>query len=108
MALRLCWSASDRWAGRITALAVAAALVLVGIHSPIDPEKLIWPALILLALATALGAPIFTILGGAAIILFWGNGRPVSIMPVENYYLDRKSTRLNSSHGGISRMPSSA
>ena len=27
---------------------------------------------------------------------------------VETSHLDRKSTRLNSSHGGISRMPSSA
>ena len=26
----------------------------------------------------------------------------------DNYLSDRKSTRLNSSHGGISRMPSSA
>jgi tripartite ATP-independent transporter DctM subunit len=87
VALRLCWTASDRWVGRALALALAAALVFIGIQTPIDPARLVWPALIMLALATALGAPIFTILGGAAIILFWGTGRPVSIMSVENYYL---------------------
>ena len=87
VSLRLCWTASDKWLGRCLALALAAAFVFVGIHSPIDPAKLIWPALIALALATALGSPIFTILGGAATILFWGTGRPVSIMPLENYYL---------------------
>jgi tripartite ATP-independent transporter DctM subunit len=87
VALRLCWTASDKWTGRALALALAAALVLIGIQSPIDPAKLVWPALITLGIATALGAPIFTILGGAAMILFWGSGRPVSIMPLENYYL---------------------
>ena len=87
VALRLCWTASDRWTGRGLALALAAALVFIGIHAPIEPARLIWPALIALGIATALGAPIFTILGGAAIILFWGTGRPVSIMSVENYYL---------------------
>jgi tripartite ATP-independent transporter DctM subunit len=87
VALRLCWTASDRWTGRGFALALAAALVFIGIQSPIDPAKLIWPALIMLGISTLLGAPIFTILGGAAIILFWGNGRPVSNMSVENYYL---------------------
>jgi tripartite ATP-independent transporter DctM subunit len=87
VALRLCWTASDRWAGRALALALAAVLVFIGVQSPIDSARLIWPALIALGVATVLGAPIFTILGGAAIILFWGTGRPVSIMSVENYYL---------------------
>jgi len=87
VAFRLCWTASDRWTGRGLALALAAVLVFIGIQSPIDPTRLIWPALITLGIATVLGAPIFTILGGAAIILFWGTGRPVSIMSVENYYL---------------------
>lgn len=85
--LRLCWTASDKWLGRVLALALAATFVFIGIKSPIEPAKLVWPALITLGLATALGAPIFTILGGAAIILFWGSERPVSIMPLENYYL---------------------
>jgi TRAP-type C4-dicarboxylate transport system permease small subunit len=80
VALRLCWTASDRWTGRGVALALAAALVFIGIQAPIEPAKLIWPALITLAIATALGSPIFTILGGAAIIRLWGTGRPVSNM----------------------------
>jgi C4-dicarboxylate transporter, DctM subunit len=87
VALRLCWTAADTWRGRLVTMGVAGALVFVGIKAPIDPANLVWPALILLLTATVLGAPIFTILGGAAIILFWGSGRPVSIMPVENYYL---------------------
>jgi tripartite ATP-independent transporter DctM subunit len=87
VALRLCWTASNRWTGRGLALLLAALLVFIGVQSPVDPAKLIWPALILLGISTLLGAPIFTILGGAAIILFWGTGRPVSIMSVENYYL---------------------
>ena len=37
-----------------------------------------------------------------------GNGTIRVCLPQGDYSLDRKSTRLNSSHGGISRMPSSA
>ena len=40
---------------------------------------------------------------------FSGIGIPVSMMHQSSgHNSDRKSTRLNSSHGGISRMPSSA
>ena len=39
----------------------------------------------------------------------WEEVRAVAgIKPVNNYISDRKSTRLNSSHSGESRMPSSA
>ena len=34
--------------------------------------------------------------------------KPIFVEPDEYFTIDRKSTRLNSSHGGISRMPSSA
>ena len=35
-------------------------------------------------------------------------GKPAWVWAVFAGIVDRKSTRLNSSHGGISRMPSSA
>ena len=38
----------------------------------IEPDKLVLPALAALLLVTMLGAPVFTAIGGAALILFWG------------------------------------
>jgi len=51
------------------------------------PEDLVLPALVTLAAATVLGAPIFTVLGGTALILFWGAGVPIASIPVETYRL---------------------
>jgi tripartite ATP-independent transporter DctM subunit len=87
VALRICWHSSPSWLGRTLCAAWAAALVWFAAKSGIDSEKLMWPALVALGLATLLGAPLFTALGGAAMILLWGSGRPVSIVPLEHYYL---------------------
>ena len=45
------------------------------------------PALAILAVATLLGAPVFTALGGAALILFWGHDLPVQSVPLKLYSL---------------------
>ncbi|MGB0579938.1 MAG: TRAP transporter large permease subunit [Limisphaerales bacterium] len=43
------------------------------------PSAVIWLALIVLVVATILGAPVFVTLGGAAAILFWGSrGGPIT------------------------------
>ena len=87
VAVRLCWHASRSWIGRAACVAWAAALVGFAAKSGISPDKLVWPALITLGLATILGAPLFTTLGGVAMILLWGSDRTVSIIPLEHYYL---------------------
>ena len=74
--LRLLWHASEKYGGRVLALALAAAAVGVAIWAPVSPERLMIPALVALGLATLLGAPVFTALGGAALILFWGHDLP--------------------------------
>jgi tripartite ATP-independent transporter DctM subunit len=87
IALRLVWNASDRWRWRALTLLLAACLLAIGVKAPVDPARLVVPAFAVLAVATVLGAPIFTTLGGAAMILFWGEGRPLTSMPNEHYYL---------------------
>src|SRR5438094_4885677 len=39
----------------------------------------------MLVLATVLGAPVFTTLGGAALILFWGEGVAIAAVPLTHY-----------------------
>ena len=48
----------------------------MGLYPPLPPQQLVPWALAGLLLATGLGTPIFTTLGGAALILFWGTGKP--------------------------------
>ena len=87
VALRLWFRSADSWLGRLATLVFIAALVGFYFKSPIDSSKLVWPALIALIAATVLGAPVFTTLGGAAMILFWGEGRSASLISLEHYYL---------------------
>jgi C4-dicarboxylate transporter DctM subunit len=85
IALRLLRHSADRWSGRIAALAVAGILLAAAAWLPVEPSKLIIPAMVLLFAATVLGAPIFVTLGGAALILLWGNEIPIEVMPIRHY-----------------------
>ncbi len=87
VAARLAWAASDRWIGRTISFAIVAAVLALGVFGPADPSNLVTPALVLLGLATLLGAPIFVTLGGAALILFWGAGEPIASIPIDHYRL---------------------
>lgn len=84
---RILWHSAERWSARLIATALAAAAACACAWSPIPPESLVVPALVLLLLATVLGAPIFATLGGAAVILFWGEGSPIASIPVDHYRL---------------------
>ncbi|MBI4477120.1 MAG: TRAP transporter large permease subunit [Acidobacteria bacterium] len=74
IAARLVWRASPVWKGR----ALAGSGIALGLWLAINPEVLelqpAWPAIILIAAAAALGAPIFVLLGGAAVVLFMVQG----------------------------------
>jgi tripartite ATP-independent transporter DctM subunit len=69
---------------------VALALALVAIASLV-PEAgrgaMLWPAAIAILAATALGLPIFAALAGAALILGWVDGTPLSSVPGEAFRL---------------------
>jgi tripartite ATP-independent transporter DctM subunit len=85
--LRILWRASDRWGWRGATVALAGLLTLCAVSPPLPPAQLIVPAFALLLLATVLGAPIFTALGGAGLILFWGDGSPIASLTVDHYGL---------------------
>ncbi|MDP9361583.1 MAG: TRAP transporter large permease subunit [Acidobacteriota bacterium] len=87
VALRLVWRASQRWSGRIVAAFCTAAICIVLSRLPISAEHLSTPAFVILLIAAILGAPIFVILGGTALILFWRASIPIAAVAVGHYGL---------------------
>jgi C4-dicarboxylate transporter, DctM subunit len=85
IALRLLRHSANRWSGRVAALLLAGVILAAASWLPVAPSKMIIPAMVLLFAATMLGAPIFVTLGGAALILLWGNEIPIEVMPIRHY-----------------------
>ncbi len=92
VAVRLVWHASKLWRWRAATLGVTLLFIGITVWSPVAPEHLRWPALGVLIVAVALGAPVFTALGGAALILLWSAGEPVSTVVVKHYHLTVNAT----------------
>lgn len=92
IALRALWTASESWTGRIAASFEVALLVGIATLTNPDSSRLLVPALCTLGVATVLGLPIYAGLGGAAMLLFWSGGFPVSSVPQNAY--DLSSTEL--------------
>jgi len=88
-ALYLAWTENRGWKGRLTALLVvlgAIGLVFVPVGAR---EPVVWAGSAILLLSVALGAPIFTVMGGLAMLLFYGQPlpTPISAVPVETFEL---------------------
>ena len=73
------------WRERALAfLGVPAAAAIGLVFRPYAPQ-LVWPAIAGLIAVAIFGAPIFVVLGGAALLLFFADGVPVAAIPVEAY-----------------------
>ncbi|OGF24394.1 MAG: hypothetical protein A2V63_10265 [Candidatus Eisenbacteria bacterium RBG_19FT_COMBO_70_11] len=87
IALRLAWRAPGGATGR----AIAGLGILAGLAIGQFPELLVsrpaWPGLAVILLATALGGPLFALLGGVALLFFLRDGVPIASVPVETYRL---------------------
>ncbi len=88
---RILWNAGDRRWHRIAALGGALLLLCLSWRSPASPETLWLPAILLLGAAAFLGAPIFTALGGAAMIFFGLEQSPLSSVALNQYALATES-----------------
>jgi len=95
LALRFVWRAGGWRARAVAALGVplAWAFGFLFSHEPVAPDwtpidpSFIWGGLGGLLLALLFGAPIFVALGGAALLLFFGDDTPVTALPIETYRL---------------------
>jgi tripartite ATP-independent transporter DctM subunit len=87
IAWRLVRRSADAWKGRMVTAAGVAALVALAVFPPVAPAWLEPFFFALLLLAVLVGAPIFTALGGAGLILFWQGGSPIASLTVDHYSL---------------------
>ncbi len=85
--LRLILHASKSLKGRISALLLSGLLIGIVTWSPVMPEKMVIPSLILLFVAAILGSPVFTTVGGAALIFLWGEQIPAASISLKHYSL---------------------
>jgi C4-dicarboxylate transporter, DctM subunit len=83
---------SASWKWRAGAAVVIAGLFLILANPPATPQQLAVPLFVVLLFATVLGAPIFTVLGGAGLILFWADGSPLSSLTIDHYGLATNPT----------------
>jgi C4-dicarboxylate transporter DctM subunit len=92
IAVRLVWRSSARWSGRL----LASTGILVGLLLARNPSLLsgvpAWPGVAIVIVAGALGAPIFAILGGAAVLLFMSDGITPAAILIETYSLSVSPT----------------
>lgn len=87
IALRIARHAWHTWPGRIAAFVLAGLLVLGAAAGPLTPGQLTVPLLLLLGVAAVLGSPIFAIMGGAGLLLFWRDGSPIASLTLDHYGL---------------------
>jgi tripartite ATP-independent transporter DctM subunit len=87
IALRLVWHAGAGLWPRVAAAAAVASLTALLLKAPWTPAQWLTPALVLLLIATLLGAPIFAALGGGALIAFWVSDVPIASIPLTHYSL---------------------
>jgi tripartite ATP-independent transporter DctM subunit len=94
IAARLAWRASPHWAGRaIAALGIVAGYFAAGHYEFFEGQALL-PWVIVIIVAGVLGAPIFALLGGIAMIAFFTDGsRP--IVPLIKAYEELTSPAAN-------------
>jgi tripartite ATP-independent transporter DctM subunit len=86
IAVRLAWGAAGGWRGRATAFAAVGLAFALG-AVPTVGQALWLPLLALIVLAVLVGAPVFTAMGGVALVLFFKDGVPVPAVTAEVYRL---------------------
>ncbi len=73
------------WAQRAVVLLAVASAVAIGVHLPSLASHLVWPALVALAAAAVFQAPIFVVIAGVTLVLFFAEGVPLAAISVASY-----------------------
>jgi tripartite ATP-independent transporter DctM subunit len=92
IALRLAWRVSTRWPQRLGVLATIGAAFALGRYFADSAHTLALPLSLIVLAAALLGAPVFTAMGGIALVLFFKDSTPVAAVPAEIYRLIESPT----------------
>jgi tripartite ATP-independent transporter DctM subunit len=85
MAVRFVLQASEKtWARWLIGVTVSVTMLLLPLCSD-AASQFVLPGVVLLVLSAVAGAPIFILLGGSALLLFWGDGVTIAAIPAETY-----------------------
>lgn len=87
IAVRMVIGVGKGLASRGAVLVLTALLAWLSAYVGANPEALVTPGLALVLLAAMLGAPVFIVLGGAALVLFAGADLPITALPLNHYQL---------------------
>ena len=84
VAARLILKGFDKWWLRGLVAALVVGILVFAYSADFElAEKLVWPGVVLVLIATILGGPIYVALGGAALLLFWADDTPVAAVAAE-------------------------
>ncbi len=84
---RLISGAAKNLRGRMLAALGLLIPVAFELFPFLEKPDLLFPALLVIVVGTALGLPIYAAIGGAALLLFWYDGTPITAIPNETYRL---------------------
>jgi tripartite ATP-independent transporter DctM subunit len=87
IALRLLLRSHARLAGQVCASLLAAACIAPFLLFPPETRHLANAGLLVLAVTTVLGAPLFALIGGTALLLLWDAGVPIASVAINHYGL---------------------
>ncbi|UCD37200.1 MAG: TRAP transporter large permease subunit [Fidelibacterota bacterium] len=85
VAWRLLMRSSSQWAYRLLVIVGIAVLGYLGLGLELQGGWAIYAGFAGLILAVVFGAPIFVVLGGAAVLLFWNEWGVMAAIPAETY-----------------------
>ena len=84
---RLLFHAAAGLPGKVVAVLFSGVLLAAVSWLPIEPRGMVVPGLAVLLVAMLAGAPLFAVIGGAALLLLWSNGVPIASVAVDHYSL---------------------
>jgi tripartite ATP-independent transporter DctM subunit len=90
--VRLAMRATDKWTGGLCVLLAGLAGAGIWLYAPVDPQVWMWPALIIIGVATVFGAPVFISIAGVALTLLAAGGVPMASMALDHYTLTSNSS----------------
>jgi TRAP-type C4-dicarboxylate transport system permease small subunit len=87
LGVRIASRMSEPWPRRIVLAVVLPAMGFLFARQFDGSALPLWPFAIGLAAILACGAPVFAVLGGLALALFWQDGQPLAAVPLSHYQI---------------------